>query len=208
MTLVEMLIVVTIVLIMVAIGIGAFNSIGITNKGGDAQRKKDLWRIKIAFEDYFNDKGFYPQDVDTWNIKDNCGKNVFAPYMTAWPCDPNGAPYKILIGNNKFRVLTNLANRKDPDIPTGWYDGTEFNLNGWTNQDVNFGVSSTNILWYDGLDVDLYCDTNTCLDSSTGQCKSVSEGCSGGSCYFYDTSSPGFCTERCKTTCCGTTCGL
>ena len=51
-TLVELLVVMTILVILTTMMIGIFNAIGITNKGRDAQRKKDLNRIKVAFEEY------------------------------------------------------------------------------------------------------------------------------------------------------------
>ena len=97
-TLVEILITMTILAILAVMMVGVFNAIGMTNKGRDARRKKDLNRIKIAFEEYFNDKGYYPRNIDTWNIKANCNSSsVFAPYLVPWPCDPDGNPYIIVV---------------------------------------------------------------------------------------------------------------
>jgi len=209
-TLIEILVVMTIVIILAMMMVGIFNSINITNKGRDAQRKKDLNRIKIAFEEYFNDKESYPQDVDTWNIKSNCNSGtIFAPYLIPWPCDPNGEVYKILIDVNKFRVITNLENKKDKYIPDGWYEKTNLNLVGLTVNDVNYGVSSTNILWYDMI-IDLDCDTSICLGNAKSgigcQHRDFSIGCVGDGCYFWDTTNGGSCTEKCKTSCCGAGC--
>jgi len=64
-TLVELLIVMAILLMMATMMVGTLNSVGIFNKARDARRKKDIGRIKIAFEDYYNDKGCYKSDE--WN---------------------------------------------------------------------------------------------------------------------------------------------
>jgi prepilin-type N-terminal cleavage/methylation domain-containing protein len=213
-TLVEIIIVMAIIIIFATMMVGIFNAIGVTNKGRDAQRKKDLRRIKIAFEEYFNDKGYFPDDVDTWNIKSNCSSDVFSPYLKSWPCDPNSKPYKIVIDLNEFRVITNLENEKDKDIPDGWYDNMDFDLMGWTINDVNYGVSSTNILWYEiGVGVNADCDINVCLSDISGNCSHIQTDedgdgkyCFGSFCYYYDNSNGGSCTTKCRTTCCGPSC--
>ena len=105
-TLVELLIVMAIIIILAIMMMGILNPAALVNKGYDAQRKKDLNRIKTSFEEYFNDNGKYPSGsllLDLAN-KTNCKSNIFAPYLTPWPCDPNGNPYKIIVGTNKFVV--------------------------------------------------------------------------------------------------------
>ena len=213
-TLVEILIVMAILVMMSAIMIGIFNTIGVTAKGRDAQRKKDLNRIKVAFEEYFNDKGYFPTDYDSWNIKVNCKSGVFVPYLTSWPCDPNGEPYDIhvQVETNKFRIITNLENKKDKDIPNGWYIKNDFSfpeLNLDTNS-ANYGVSSSNILWYDGLvhDYSGSCWTSTCFDGNNG-CNDITssqwdKGCIG-SCYYQPTNGGG-CIPECRVNCCGDGC--
>jgi prepilin-type N-terminal cleavage/methylation domain-containing protein len=151
-TFVEILITMTIVSVLAISMAGIFNALRPVNKGRDVQRKKDLNRIKEAFEEYYNDKGSYPTDIDSWNVKSNCkSDSVFKPYLTSWPCDPNGVPYRIIIGNNTFRILVNLENKDDKDIPKNWYDRNDFVMLGLTKNDVNFGVSSSNIKWYDPI---------------------------------------------------------
>ena len=59
-TLIELMVVVTILAIMSMILVGIINPIALVNRGRDARRKKDLARIKTAFEEYYNDKGCYP----------------------------------------------------------------------------------------------------------------------------------------------------
>lgn len=205
-TLVEILVVIAILAVLMTMMIGIFNSIKITNKARDAQRKKDLNRIKVAFEEYFNDNGTYPQDVATWNVKSNCDSStIFASYLNPWPCDPNGEPYIIVIGNNSFKVLTNLENRKDNSILQYWYDRIDLGINGYTKDQVNYGVSSSNILWYDTIE-NTVCDTKRCLSSAKGGCNSVSDGCVGAYCYYYDSTKAGSCTKTCKAVCCGAGC--
>ena len=207
-TLVELLISMSIVIIIAMMMVGVFNAIKINNKGRDAQRKKDLNRIKIAMEEYFNDKGEYPLDITNWNTIDNCNSDIFAPYLKSWPCDPNGNPYSILPETNKFRVITNLENKKDKDIPEGWYIKNDFNfplLNLDTNS-ANYGVSSSNILWYEGLvhDYSAECWTNTCFDGNNGCNDYSTNGCIG-TCY-YQPRSGGGCVAECQVACCGNGC--
>jgi len=211
-TLVELLVVMAIIVILAMMMTGVLNPIALINKGSDAKRKKDLYRIKVAFEEYFNDKGTYPQDVSVWNIKDNCNSNIiFSPYLMPWPCDPNGEPYKILVGINNFRVLADLQNRSDKDIPINWYTRTDIEISGVGRTAVNYGVSSTNIKWYSAF-ANKNCDTTHCAkknsDTGTG-CKDVdfSKGCNlkedGVNCYYR---SNGDCTDECQTSCCGVGC--
>jgi len=215
-TLVELLVVMAIMIVLAIIMLGAFNPSGMFNRGRDSLRKKDLNRIKIAFEEYFNDKGTYPMDISNWNIKSNCGKNLSNfPYLKPWPCDPDGNPYKIIVYPNKFKILTNLENKKDSDIPDDWYLAENFvNTGGYTNDDVNYGVSSPNISWYD-LDVPAKCSfypghhkDDVCLKyNKNGLCYDATENavteCPLGSiCY----AATGDCPGECQVPCCGFGC--
>jgi type II secretory pathway pseudopilin PulG len=144
-TLVEILIVFTIVILLALMMVSIFASKNFFDKGKDSQRKKDLARIKVAFEEYYNDKNCYPQDVANWNIQENCKRSslISFPYLSPWPCDPNGEPYLIIVDScNKFRVITNLENKNDEDIPPLWHTRTDVILNGKTVEEVNYGVSS------------------------------------------------------------------
>jgi len=212
-TLVEILVVMAIIIMMAVVMIGILNAVGITNKGRDAQRKKDLNRIKIAFEEYFNDKGEFPLDYASWNIKSNCGKNVpQLPTLNSLPCDPKGNPYFILVEVNKFRIITNLENKKDKDIPSGWYSRNDFQILslGLTTMNVNYGVSSTNILWYEEYLANYGdCNINDCLSDVSGTCNMASGGCSGNNCYYMDKDTNNNCDKnqpKCKVSCCGNNC--
>lgn len=161
-TLIELILVVAVLIILAVMVISNFNSVGMFNKARDAQRKKDLKRIAVAFEEYYNDKGCYPKStvVDQLMSKDNCNTAVFSPWLSLWPCDPNKTPYKIAVelpgfdtpcGSTWYKIFVNLENKKDVSIPNGWYSSPQLYdvANGLTTNSVNFGISSSNISWYD-----------------------------------------------------------
>jgi prepilin-type N-terminal cleavage/methylation domain-containing protein len=117
-TLIEILIVVTILLLLM---LALYRTIGReVTKSRDANRKKDLKQIKIAFENYYNDNNCYPPD----DILENCGGGELSPYLQEIPCDPLGFPYLYLpisdvFANNNcggYRVLTRIGIIDDPDI--------------------------------------------------------------------------------------------
>ena len=215
-TLVELLVVMTILAMFAVMMVGILNAIGITNKGRDAQRKKDLNRIKIAFEEYFNDKGYFPKEDVLTQLRDknNCGKHIDVfPNLNIWPCDPNGNPYYVLteVDPHTFRVITDLQYKKDKDIPLGWYVRGDFNLPslGLTTNNANYGVSSSNILWYEGAVRDYsMCNTGVCFDSSTGKHVQDSEGCID-NCYYQSIDPSwegGVYNPDCWVRCCGVKC--
>lgn len=167
-TLVELLVVFTILSIMGVIMIGVLNPIALVNKAQDSRRKNDLKEIKIAFERYYNDKGTYPSaiGVSTWNTVDNCGKAIpeVQSYFKKWPCGPNNQLYEFnIIDRDTFKVVTKLDNTKDKHIPTRWYEDGTYSVYAGRKEQVNYGVSSSNILWYESEIVDLSCGGDDCL---------------------------------------------
>jgi len=209
-TLVETLIAMAIVIAIAVIMVGIFVVINPLAKGRDLQRKKDLNRMKQAFEEYFNDKGYYPEDeINIWNTKSNCNSNTVSKYLSPWPCDPNGDPYVIFVEKNKFRIMTNLENKKDEYIPEDWYTRKDIIITGVTKSEVNYGVSSPNILWYQNY-ISPNCDASICLIGGSGGCSSAGGGCSGDNCFyaeiFVDGSRGGDCVNKCQTVCCGAGC--
>jgi len=76
--------VMTLLVILAVMMVGIFNSTAIFNKARDAQRKKDLGRIKIAFEEYYNDKGCYPGQDFMAELSSvvSCNTKVFSPWQT------------------------------------------------------------------------------------------------------------------------------
>ncbi|MFA6518677.1 MAG: prepilin-type N-terminal cleavage/methylation domain-containing protein [Candidatus Shapirobacteria bacterium] len=203
-SLVEIMIVIAILAIMMVIMVMTINPIAMIQRGTDARMKKDLSRIRVAFEEYRNDKKTFPNNsapdflVNKLMDRANCGTGIFAPWLNSWPCDPHGNPYKIMVEENSFpqwfKVLTKLDNKKDADIPAGREDKT-----------YNYGVSSTNVLWYDlagckrtlGGSGDQEGVPQCYIKRGLG-CGHVAVGCLGESCYADDACSP-----FCQTDCCG-----
>jgi prepilin-type N-terminal cleavage/methylation domain-containing protein len=206
-TLVELLIVMTIIGLLAIIAIMALNPQMLTGKANDSRRKSDLNKIRTAFEEYFNDKGKYPSDDDLedWNVSENCGKGVteISKYLKNWPCDPKDQVYRIIIGDNWFKVVTNLENKKDRDIPDGWYEDVNYTKYSasFRRDQVNYGISSSNILWYEGESVPSSCgNIDRCLGGATKfECNDMkTRGCSSPNfCYRGDD-----CTEACSVSFC------
>lgn len=182
-TLVEILVVMAILLIMMMILIGILNPTALVNKARDSRRKKDLNRIKVAFEEFYNDKGCYPNKT-TWipilTDKNYCDSNIFENWLKPWPCDPNGKPYEIWTGYDDdcpqmFKILTVLENKNDVAI----------NIAGVSELDYNYGVSSGNIS-FGGYTGD---NDPSCTRQSTDDCYIISAtceattACTGPNCY-------------------------
>ncbi|MFA5749715.1 MAG: prepilin-type N-terminal cleavage/methylation domain-containing protein [Candidatus Shapirobacteria bacterium] len=207
-TLAELLIVIAILVAMATILIGIINPIALIGRAKDARRKSDLNKIKIAFEEYYNDKKTYPTatDINTWNVVGNCGEHIAGidGYIKNWPCDPDGQVYSMASGPSSFKVVTNLENKLDKDIPTEWYTSEDkYYLVGFTKDTANFGVSSSNILWYETILND-NCNKNLCSMWTGGHCDGGIGSCdlsSNGTCYY----SSG-CEAGCVWKCCGSGC--
>lgn len=182
-TLVELLIVMAILIIMIIILIGILNPIALVNKARDSRRKKDLNRIRVAFEEYYNDKGCYPNDLppENWltnlNNSENCGTLVFGRWLNPWPCDPNGVSYVILTGYDDncpkwFKIMTTLENKNDPDI----------NITALTENGSNYAISSGNITPEGYLGEDNPNCVGICHIVEDGPCNAKSS-CFGSNCF-------------------------
>jgi len=192
-TLIELMIVITILGILVAILLMTINPTAQVSKGNDARRKKDVNRIRVAFEDYYTDKGCYPVDdqlIEVLMNPDNCNSNVFAPWMELWPCDPSGQPYMLAVEESScpkwYKILTKLENENDGDIieevkslPDFFNFGSDDRL--YSSTDVNYGISSTNISWFE-QSLPSYCIDN-CYTMTTSCGATVGNQCSGSNCY-------------------------
>ena len=116
-TMIEVLIVATILALLVTSGI--FFIYPNLARGRDGKRMSDLTKLKIAFEDYYNDNECYPPIT---TLESYCGgtpNGALDPYMQSVPCDPRDrSPYAYLpvsdAGDNTcgptagYRVLANL----------------------------------------------------------------------------------------------------
>ncbi|MCB9813499.1 MAG: prepilin-type N-terminal cleavage/methylation domain-containing protein [Pseudomonadales bacterium] len=123
-TLIELLIVVAILAILIMMAISTLPKQ--LEKARDSERKSDLQKIKIAFENYHNDNGCYPPA----NVLNNCGgtspaNHELSPYLQNIPCDPKDEkpylylPYDKNGGANTcdgYRVWANLEKNDDPSI--------------------------------------------------------------------------------------------
>lgn len=199
-TLVEILVVIAILLIMIAILIGILNPIALVNRAKDSRRKKDLGRIRVAFEEYFNDKGCYPDKTlrDELNKSENCGTSfVFGNWLKPWPCDPNGNPYQVLTGYDDtcpkwFKIFATLENKKDSSI----------NIVAVAENDANYAVSSGNITSGGYLGDNNPSCTAGCHhkpDDEPDGCGGLGDGkgCDGPNCYKRND-----CTPECQVTSC------
>ena len=202
-TLVEILVVMAILLIMIFILIGILNPIALVNKARDSRRKKDLGRIRVSFEEYFNDKGCYPDLILKNQLNDppNCGTPVFGKWLNPWPCDPNGEPYEVLTSEGNcpkwFEIRATLENKNDSSI----------NIKGVADNDPNYAVSSGNITpgGYLG-DNNPTCDRANCSRFMVNEKEGcnhleLSKPCFGPNCFAGPV-----CALECRITCCGVGC--
>jgi hypothetical protein len=188
---------------MATILIGIINPIALIGKARDSKRKEDLGKIKTSFEEYYNDKKSYPtaDDILSWNVTSNCGKAVsgISNYLPVWLCDPTGQVYNMSSNGTSFRVVTNLDNKVDKDIPVDWYTSNmKYILIGFTKETANYGVSSSNIFWYDSISLS-NCFKDRCSKMTGGHCD-ITNNClpSDGQCFYaYG------CDSNCISTCCG-----
>src|SRR3989339_1274936 len=88
-TLIEVLIVVSIIGILAVVLM--FSVTHQRDKASNARIKSDISRLKIAFEDYYNDHNCYPSA----SITSTCGSNALSPYLNAIPCQSSQQPYVV-----------------------------------------------------------------------------------------------------------------
>ncbi len=131
-TLVELLVVISILGVLVSVTLVAFRSS--QGRGRDAERKSDLKQISSALELYFSDYGKYPDDSGgqiqgcsgnpcTWGSGTfTDGKTV---YFKVVPKDPSDFSYFYRVpdapGNQKFQLFARLENTQDPSLITTSY---------------------------------------------------------------------------------------
>ncbi len=124
-TLVELIIVVSIVAALALIGIAYFREQ--TFKGNDAKRKSDINRIKIAVEEYEKDHDCYPLAVSC-----NPGTGL-EPYLSRIPCEPksNASYYyehQDSVCPGWYRVYTVLDSDNDSSLTPGIGPTSVFNF--------------------------------------------------------------------------------
>jgi general secretion pathway protein G len=76
-TLIEMLIVMTLIVVLASVGLIAYQSS--VRRGREAVLKEDLYRMRDAIDQYYADKGKYPTDLN---------ELVTSSYLRRIPVDP------------------------------------------------------------------------------------------------------------------------
>lgn len=90
-TLVEMLLVITIIGILAALVIPKM--VGRSEQARQAAAHADLSSIKTALDAYEVDNGFYPKSLQDLIQQPSNAKNWHGPYLDNLPVDPWGNPY-------------------------------------------------------------------------------------------------------------------
>jgi len=137
-TLVELLIVMSIIGILASIGVGSFMTAQM--RGRDAERKSDLRQTAHALELYYADYGKYPTTI-SWGLefKDNKG----TVYFKKLPQDPSSNStyvYRPVPSNptQKFQLFAYLENTKDINIISG------ITISCGSGKNCNFAITSAN----------------------------------------------------------------
>jgi len=179
-TLIELLIVLAIVSLLILL---FFSSSSIyIGRARDSERKSDLEKIKVAFEDYYNDNECYPPA----GVLSDCDGTSLSPYLSSIPCDPSSNdPYKYyaLQGNNcgGFRVLTSLYDKNDTAVLQLNCDETLGCDPNTAPEVYNYGVSAGGITGNNSYWMLLETEQQWICTSSDGVCSvgNVPSGCVG-----------------------------
>lgn len=165
-TLIELMIVIVILGVLIAAGLGSF--VSSQKKGRDNRRKSDLRNISGALELYYNDYGKYPGDDGVGHIV-GCGTSgtTVCPltcsngtqwaaggtdgcqttYMIIIPTDPTaGQKYFYRYsssGGTGYQLYAALENTFDSAYNASGYSGTNCSTAGSTL--CTYGISSGNI---------------------------------------------------------------
>lgn len=135
-TLIEIMIVVSILAILFIALMVSMQ--GQRSKGEDARVKSDLDRLKIAFEDYYNDQNCYPPP-EWFDSANDCGSSNLQPYLDRIPCDrETGLPYTLRYSPTQcvgYQLYGYLQNSADPSYAQYYEGGTLIG---------NYGVTSSN----------------------------------------------------------------
>ncbi len=148
-TLIELLIVMAILGILSALGIGNFSSAQI--KARDIARKTDLATIAKSLEAYVSDHRSYPASDSNnqiicqpstsitcaWGSAFTDGTTL---YMAKLPEDPNGE-YQYISTGDSYTLYAHLENTNDPKVITI----TPTIACGSSTKDCNYKLSSSNV---------------------------------------------------------------
>ena len=115
---IEVLIVITIIGLLAVIFLNFFNPLEKRDQATNSRQKSDLDRLAIALEDYYNDKGCYPDELFCTPADK---ADDLKPYLGTIPCDPaTGQSYFYDPEGSScpkyYRIYTILKWEKDPAI--------------------------------------------------------------------------------------------
>lgn len=111
------------------------------SRSKDSRRKADLEKIKVSFEDYYNDNNCYPPP----NVLLDCNGNQLQPYLDKVPCDPEEQPYLYQPQTNRcegYKLFTQLDDPNDPVISTLGCAGADGCHVGAGFEAYNYGVAA------------------------------------------------------------------
>lgn len=132
-TLVELLIVMSIIGVLASIGIGSFMTAQM--RGRDTQRKSDLKQVSHALELYYSDHGKYPDSsLVVWGSEFTDGKTVYFKILPEDPVSAQTYTYTLVAGSNqKYQLFAHLENTQDKDC-----------IDNICTTNPNFAVTSAN----------------------------------------------------------------
>jgi len=101
-TLTELLVVVAILAILFLLG--WLNIPKYLSQTRDATRQADIARMRVALEDYHNDKNAYPPT--SFYTESGCETGAFQPYLQTLPCDPKTKKPYFYVGEGSTYILS------------------------------------------------------------------------------------------------------
>lgn len=152
-TLVEILVVTTILVVLGILLLIGINPMAQIYKGYDARRKADLQKIKTALENYYSDHECYPvfPITDSAGLPSyTCESDFLRPYLDSMPCDPNSKkPYTIYlvpavsVCPQNFAAYAKISSYYDPNANdiAKCPDTIEVHSPNMTNFDTIYGCS-------------------------------------------------------------------
>lgn len=153
-TLVELLIVISLVGTLAAGVAVVLNPTAQLNKANDAKRKSDLKQIQNALEIYYNDNRSYPANSASNRIMSGAGQvnwgQSWAPYISSLPQDPNSAKRYIYVSTGQSYFLYANLDQGGSDPQACFTNGsacTNALANSVGNKcggACNYGVTSSN----------------------------------------------------------------
>lgn len=106
-TLVEILVVATIIMVLAGIGFVSYASL--SRQSRDSRRRADLQNLRSALE-------FYRSDYDTYPLTDDLDDLVTGEYLNSIPTDPKDSSQYVYcsVNGSEYELCTNLEGVDNP----------------------------------------------------------------------------------------------